>query len=298
MNMCEKHKEVERQVVEFTENVRHVGEESITDYLFWKWADINKCFQHLDFSHYTKHQESKTSGADFRMEIWLVGKTQSLPLLFQAKKISKEYQNYIAAINYPKKTKNQIDTLLGYAKTKRKVPLYMFYSDSGFKQHKSFRGGVHKVPGIYIAHAKTVKKIANQKPGFKLSRTQLLSKSMSFHNLFCFTQEDLDQNNSDIIGLIIERLSALVDSSEEVSNCVVSSELLPGYVTQLLSETVATKEEDYKDAEKTHIRNRESLKAYIASIGVREDNVFYDNYGNSNNHSLMSTNIAVYDLRI
>lgn len=59
MNICEKHREVERQVVEFTENVRHVGEESITDYLFWKWADINKCFQHLDFRPYTKFQESR-----------------------------------------------------------------------------------------------------------------------------------------------------------------------------------------------------------------------------------------------
>lgn len=298
MNMCEKHKEVERQVVEFTENVRHVGEESITDYLFWKWADINKCFKHLDFKHYTKPQESKTSGADFRMEIWLVGKTQSLPLLFQAKKVSKEYQNYIAAINYPKKTKKQINTLLGYAQTERKVPLYMFYSDSGFKQHKSFRGGVHKAPGIYIAHAKTVKKIATQKPGFKLSRTQLLYKSTSFHHLFCFTQDELDQNNSDIIGLIIERLSVLVDSSEEIPSCIVSSEQLPDYVNNLLSETVATKEEDYKDAEKTRIRNRESVKSYIASIGITDNNIFYDNYNASNNHILMSTNVAVYDFRI
>lgn len=297
MNMCEKHKEVERQVVEFTENVRHVGEESITDYLFWKWADINKCFQHLDFKHYTKHQESKISGADFRMEIWLVGETQSLPLLFQAKKISQEYQSYIAAINYQKKTKKQIDTLLGYAKTERKVPLYIFYSDSGFKQHKSFRGGVHKVPGIYISHAKTVKKIATQKPGFKLSRTQLLSKSMPFHNLFCFTQDNLDQNNSDIIGLIIERLSALADSSEEIASCIVSSEKLPDYVIKLLSKTVETKDDDYKDTEKTYIRNHESVKAYIANIRITDNNIFYDNYSDSNNHSLMSTNIAVYDLR-
>lgn len=300
MNMCEKHKEVERQVAEFTENVRHVGEESITDYLFWKWADINKCFQHLDFSHYTKHQESKTSGADFRMDIWLVGKTQSLPLLFQAKKISKEYQNYIAAINYPKKTKKQIDTLLGYAKTERKVPLYIFYSASSTGRVNVFSHKLFKDCGVFIAHAKNVNKLAPQKPYTKLSKTKLLSNSIHFHELFCYGQEDLDQNNSNIVGLIVERLSALVDSSEEITSCVVSSKLLPDYVTKLLSEEMEAKEEDYKDAEKAYIRNRESVKAYIASIGIPDNNIFYNDYNDyndSNSHSLISTNIAVYDLR-
>ncbi len=298
MNMCEKHKEVERQVVEFTENVRHVGEESITDYLFWKWADINKCFQHLNFSHYTKSQESKTSGADFKMEIWLVGETQSLPLLFQAKKISTEHKGYVSAINYPNQSKGQITKLLDHANKNKKVPLYIFYSASSLGKVNAFSHKLFKDSGVFIAHAKNVDKLAPQKPYTMLSKTKLLSKSIHFHELFCYGQNDLDRNNSNIIGLIIERLSALVDSSEEISSCVVSSEQLPDYVNKLLSETVATKEEDYKDAEKTHIRNRESVKSYIASIGITDNNVFYDNYNASNNHILMSTNVAVYDLRI
>lgn len=291
MNICEKHKEVERQVVEFTENVRHVGEESITDYLFWKWADINKCFQHLDFRHYTKLQESQTSGADFRMEIWLVGETRSLPLLFQAKKISKEHKGYVAAINYPNQSKGQITKLLGHANTTKKVPLYIFYSASSMGKVNVFSHKLLNDSGVFIAHAKNVNKLTPQKPYAKLSKTKLLSKSIHFHELFCH-----GQNHSNIIELIIERLSALADSSEEISSCVVSSELLPSYVTKLLSDE--TKEQDYKNAEKTHRRNRESLEAYIASIGIPDNNIFYDNYNDSNSHSLVHTNIAVYDLRI
>ena len=298
MNICEKHREVERQVVEFTENVRHVGEESITDYLFWKWADINKCFQHLDFRPYTKFQESKTSGADFRMEIWLVGKTQSLPLLFQAKKISKEHKKYVSAINYPDQSKGQITKLLGHANITKKVPLYIFYSASSTSKVNIFSRKLLKDSGVFIAHAKTVNKLAPQKPYAKLSKTKLLSKSIHFHELFCYGQEYLDQNNSNIVGLIVERLSALVDSSEEITSCVISSEMLPDYVTKLLSEEIEAKEEDYKDAEKAYIRNRESVKAYIASIGIPDNNIFYDDYNDFNSHSLMSTNVAVYDFRI
>lgn len=295
--MCEKHKEVERQVVEFTENVRHVGEESITDYLFWKWADINKCFQHLNFSHYTKSQESKTSGADFKMEIWLVGETQSLPLLFQAKKISTEHKGYVSAINYPNQSKGQITKLLDHANKNKKVPLYIFYSASSLGKVNAFSHKLFKDSGVFIAHAKNMNKLAPQKPYAKLSKTKILSNSIHFHELFCYPH-DVMCKSSDCMNLIVDRLSDLVGSTENIKNCLVPSESLPDYVQKLLSNSSTTKDEDYRDVNKTYIKNRDSVEAYIKSIGYEDDSISSDNYSKSSNYNLMSTNIAVYDLRL
>lgn len=297
MNICEKHKEVERQVVEFTENVRHVGEESLTDYLFWKWADINKCFQHLDFKHYTKPQESQTSGADFRMEIWLVGEIQSLPLLFQAKKISKEHKSYVSAINYPDQSKGQITKLLDHANITKKVPLYIFYSASSTGKVNVFSHKLFKDCGVFIAHAKNVNKLAPQKPYTKLSKTTLLSNCIHFHELFCYPNDEIDKN-SDFINLIVNRLSDLVGNTEDIKSFLVPSDSLPEHVQKLLSNSSNAKDEDYRDVEKTYIKNRDSVEAYIESIGNTDDSISDNNYSKSSNHNLMSTNIAVYDLRL
>jgi hypothetical protein len=44
MNHCQAHKLVTNEVKEFLLNVDSVGEESITDFLLWKWALIDKKF--------------------------------------------------------------------------------------------------------------------------------------------------------------------------------------------------------------------------------------------------------------
>ncbi|MDF8327515.1 hypothetical protein P5G63_03015 [Aeromonas salmonicida] len=77
MNHCDLHKCITNEVKEFILNVDNVGEESITDFLLWKWALIDKKFKSIKVSSFTRHQESKVSGADFEMEVWLVGRVRA-----------------------------------------------------------------------------------------------------------------------------------------------------------------------------------------------------------------------------
>lgn len=86
MSLCQMHKDIEEEVIDFSTYVQSAGEESITDYLFWRWALANRKYSHFTAKTFTKFQESRVTGADFEMEIWFVGKSFSLPLAIQAKK--------------------------------------------------------------------------------------------------------------------------------------------------------------------------------------------------------------------
>lgn len=47
MPLCQMHKNIEDEVVDFTAHVPSAGEESITDYLFWRWSLLNQKNSHL-----------------------------------------------------------------------------------------------------------------------------------------------------------------------------------------------------------------------------------------------------------
>lgn len=66
MNHCDLHKSVTSEVKEFILNVDGVGEESITDFLLWKWALIDNKFKSINVSSFTRKQESDVSGADLK----------------------------------------------------------------------------------------------------------------------------------------------------------------------------------------------------------------------------------------
>lgn len=185
MNHCQSHKSVTHEVKEFMLNVEGVGEESITDFLLWKWALIDKKFKSINVSSFTRHQESTVSGADFEMEVWLVGSKVSYPLVFQAKKFVKSYDAYVNKLNYPKNTKSQMNTLLRYASANRKIPFYAFYSIPDEKTKAMCRHNDVNDCGVFMAHAKTVKEFADGKHGWKVSKNDLLGVSNPFHCVFC-----------------------------------------------------------------------------------------------------------------
>ncbi len=185
MNQCQAHKSITSEVKEFLLNVDRVGEESITDFLLWKWALIDKKFKSINVSSFTRQQESKISGADFEMEVWLVGSRLSYPLVFQAKKFVKPYDAYINKLNYPKNTKSQMDTLLRYASANRRLPFYAFYSipDENTKA-MCLKNDIEDC-GVFMAHAKIVEEFADGKYGRKVSKNDLLRVSNPLHCTFC-----------------------------------------------------------------------------------------------------------------
>ena len=185
MNHCQAHKAVTKEVKEFLSNVNSVGEESITDFLLWKWALIDNNFKSINVSTFTRQEESKISGADFEMEVWLVGSQITYPLVFQAKKFIKPFDSYVNKLNYPKNTKRQMSTLLSYAALKGKIPFYAFYSLPDDKTKAMCQNNDVKDCGVFMAHAKVVEKFADAHHGRKVSKNDLLGISNPFHCIFC-----------------------------------------------------------------------------------------------------------------
>ncbi len=53
------------RIKNFMLNVSDVKEESITDYLVWKWRELDARFKYINITTFTRHMESTTTGADF-----------------------------------------------------------------------------------------------------------------------------------------------------------------------------------------------------------------------------------------
>ncbi len=185
MNLCQSNRELTKEIKEFLLNVGDVKEESITDYLVWKWKEIDKRFKSISVSTFTRQEESKVSGADFEMEIWLIGKKKSYPLVIQAKKFIKPYDAYVSKLNYPKNTKGQMNKLLSYAALNNKLPFYVFYSLPDKKTRTMCRSNDVHDCGVFLACANDIEKFADGKYGKRVSKNNILKKSNPFHCIFC-----------------------------------------------------------------------------------------------------------------
>ncbi|HEH9400315.1 TPA: hypothetical protein SIA35_002330 [Aeromonas sobria] len=252
MNHCDLHKCVTNEVKEFILNVDNVGEESITDFLLWKWALIDKKFKSIKVSSFTRHQESKVSGADFEMEVWLVGSTLSYPLVFQAKKFVKQHDAYVNKLNYPKNTKSQMKTLLAYANSNGKIPFYAFYSIPDEKTKTMCLRNDISDCGVFMAHAKVVENFADGKHGGKVSKNDLLKVSNPFHCMFCCPIA---------FRGYFEKYFQSIDSE-------LSSQDIPAYVSYLLN---AYENEVSEEKIKTFIEEFELGKfRHVAVYDMRE----------------------------
>jgi hypothetical protein len=80
MNICNANRAVALEVKNFIENVGDIKEETITDFLVWKWRELDKRFNYLRVTPFDHHQESAKTGADFDLELWLVGRTHHVSL--------------------------------------------------------------------------------------------------------------------------------------------------------------------------------------------------------------------------
>lgn len=185
MNLCESNRKVSEEVKNFLLNVTDVKEESITDYLVWKWGEIDNRLNYLNIRTFTRQEESKTTGADFELELWLVGRTFRFPLLFQAKKFVKPFDSYVSKLNYPNGTQGQLGKLISYSLHKKRLPFYAFYSLPDSKTLVMCAGNDAQGSGVFIADAYTVKDFADGKYGARVSKNKILASSNPFHCIFC-----------------------------------------------------------------------------------------------------------------
>lgn len=219
--ICQSNIELGQEVHDFLINVPDVNEESVTDFLIWRWRKLDRRFNYLSVKTFTKHQEHSLTGADFELELWLVGRTQSIPLLFQAKKFTKPFNSYVRRFNYPGNSQAQLTTLQSYAAARKLLPLYAIYSsNSGIA--KPLCGGRMAAPnaGVFMLRATDAKAFGDGKFGRQLPLHAILKKSHPFYCMFCCPFGAFDKCFGRYFGA-------------EINGVVRNSEQLPEYVESL-----------------------------------------------------------------
>lgn len=182
MNLCESNIELGRRLHEFMLNVPDAKEESLTDYLVWQWRMLDPTFRYVSAKSFSRMQESAVTGADFELELWIVGRRSSVPLLFQAKKFMRTYDSYVQRLKYPNGTQGQLTRLMSYAATNRRLPFYAIYTtfDGG---RPMCAMGKSDASGVYMLSAHRVQGfIAGPR---RLGLNDLLSWSNPLHCMFC-----------------------------------------------------------------------------------------------------------------
>jgi len=227
-SLCNSNKTLAKEVADFLLNVADVKEESITDYLVWKWKEIDKRFKAINVTTFTRQEENTISGADYEMELWLIGKTKKYPLVIQAKKLVKPYDSYVSKLRYKDNTKDQMNRLLNYASSNNRIPFYAFYCLPDYKTRTMCKKNDIYDSGIFIGHAKDIEEFADGKHGKRVSLNKILEKTNPFHCIFCcplsysgdyfnnyFPIVDIDYQNE----RIPEYVNYLLETHElEVSN--------------------------------------------------------------------------------
>ncbi|MFO1493171.1 MAG: DUF6615 family protein [Lysobacterales bacterium] len=186
MDICESHKALASEVRNFILNVGDIKEESITDFLVWKWRELDKRFNYLSVRTFNHDEESARTGADFDfdLELWLVGRRTHVALAVQAKKFVRQHDSYVRKLRYPNGTKQQMDTLIRYAASNNRLPYYFFYALSG--PAMTSRCAASSLDGaVFVAEAGVMEEFADGKRGGRVSRDALLAECSPFHCLFC-----------------------------------------------------------------------------------------------------------------
>jgi hypothetical protein len=220
--LCDSNKALGLEVRDFIRNVPDAKEESITDYLVWKWRLLDSRFKYINTKTFTRQEESTTTGADFELELWLVGRARCIPLLFQAKKFNKTFDCYVNKLNYPGNTQAQLQTLLAYAASRALLPFYAIYTATA-SAHPLCRGIADLDSGVYMIDASTIKTFADGVHGRKVSLGSIISRSNPFHCMFCCPMGVDDHYFSEYFNAQATGLAGR------------SRESLPTYASQILS---------------------------------------------------------------
>jgi len=208
-------------------NVSDVKEETITEYLIWRWRELDKRFKYINITPFTRLDENKTTGADFELELWLVGRTFHARLVVQAKKLVKQFDSHVRHLNYPNATQLQLKTLLSYATSRNRWPVYIFYST--LTDDATTMCAMNNVAdtAVFLADAYRIQEFADGKHGRKVSASDLINASNPFHCLFCCPVGGSQR----YFRTYLKQATSFTEDSK--------SDRLPSYVSQLLDGAVA-----------------------------------------------------------
>lgn len=181
-SICSSVRLLEKQIFDYLTEVPSAGEESITDYLAWQWSKIDRRFKFVNFETHTRQMEGTTSGADFSMDLWLVGRRFTIPILVQAKKFVHEHDNYRSRFRYPAGTRGQLRLLMEYSRENQRFPLYAIYSPvEAFSCCKTKSQHV----GVHLLSPRVVRTFSSRRLRSPLSLTTILSAAAPMFTFFC-----------------------------------------------------------------------------------------------------------------
>ncbi len=220
-----------------------VGEESITDWLLYT---LSSNIAPLKYKKFTKHQEARTTGADW--EWWIVGASQSIRLRIQAKKLKPKGDNY-PSLAYSNAHGLQIEKLLSDASRMNALAFYAFYSEP---LSSSFLCGGNPStrtanPAVLLAAAKTLE-THFVKPARKyVSTSDIASKCNPYECLVCCPRSMAPRNDAirGIYGHIRHYYSEMFEPEENSNSSALIGlhDRLPLFVRSLLE----SKGEDIPD---------------------------------------------------
>ena len=216
---CSCHKLLASEIENFLRNVDDVKEESITDYLMWKWKEADPRFKCVRAIPHNRHKEHYISGADFELELWILGNTRTMSLAVQAKKFMKAHDSYVNKIKYPKNTSKQIDKLISYSKNENnpRIPVYFLYSIPF--ESKTLCKYHYKNSGVFVVSANEMKIFSEFNSRTELSLDTILDKS---HSLACYFCHDEGEEN---------KFFRYLGFNEDIDNDVI----IPDYVNYISS---------------------------------------------------------------
>jgi len=253
-SLCRSYLNLSREVCSFLENVKTVGEESITDFLIWKMKEINKNIVHVNLQKFSRNEESKVTGADFEVELWIVEDTKGIPLVIQAKKAIEDFDGYCRKLNYfpSNRDERQVTTLIKYCEKNGKLPFYLFYAvipdSSSFKLKCEGYPWKKGDTCLILVDAYSVKRIAdNCEKNKKLHKTEILKEGNPFCCLFCCPLTSKSSDNPLIfpsLGGIKRYLSKYYPLVVEKSKGILQQ--IPKYVLLLKEKGEFTGEEFLK----------------------------------------------------
>lgn len=194
--VCSRVLAVEDEVKDFLARVRGTKEESATDFLHWRLELIGQPFK---FTSFNRRQE-RLNGADFGLEIWILGKSKAVGLRVQAKKLLVGRSQVRKSLSYTPKGagKRQVETLIASAAATnpKQIPVFAIYTD-WVPCRCSPRPASHSVSPVRLIGAGFVGHLVAKTTG-RLSLETVLHDSMPFHHLVCNGSMSADDHLSEV----------------------------------------------------------------------------------------------------
>jgi hypothetical protein len=194
--VCRRVLAVEDEVKDFLAKVRGTKEESVTDFLHWRLELIGQPFK---FTSFNRRQE-RLNGADFGLEIWILGKSKAVGLRVQAKKLLVGRSQARKSLAYTPKGagKRQVETLIASADATnpKQIPIFAIYTD-WVPRCCSSDPASHSVSPVRLINARFIDSLVSKTTG-GLSLDTVLADSMPFNHLVCTGSMSADDHLSEV----------------------------------------------------------------------------------------------------